>query len=287
MSAALTLAVFIPVGMARAQVDLSGMWVQVMHEDQPERGPGPDVGEFYGLPLSDEARARADTWSVEKQYAIEHVCSPHPADYAPNGPGHMRIRSEIDPVTQGVVAWHTTIYWMNPERMLWMDARPHPSENALHTWQGFSTGHWQGDILEVSTDHLKESYARRNGVARSDRAVLTEFWIRHGNILTLVTAVDDPVYLTEPLVRSRNWVYNPGYLMLPYPCVPRLAVDRPRGYVAHYLPGENDVLDEFPIKYQVPIAAAHGGAETMYPEYMQRLSGMKPPVAPKRTGSPK
>ena len=143
-------------GIAAAQVDLSGHWTQIVHEDAPERGAGPDIGEYYGLPLTDEARSRAESWDAEKQYSIEHVCDPHPADYAPSGPGHLRVRSEIDPLTEEVVAWHLTLNWMTPQRHIWMDGRAHPSNVAVHTWQGFSTGHWQGDTLVITTTHLKE-----------------------------------------------------------------------------------------------------------------------------------
>ena len=68
---------------------------------------------------------------------------------------------------------------------------------AQHTWQGFSTGEWEGDMLKVTTTHLKEGWLRRNGVPRSEKATLIEYFIRHGEYLTLVTVVKDPVYLTE------------------------------------------------------------------------------------------
>ena len=68
-----------------------------------------------------------------------------------------------------------------------MDGRPHPPEWAPHTWQGFSTGTWDGDILTVTTTHLKIGWIRRNGIPRSDRATLTEHWIRHDDRLTLVS----------------------------------------------------------------------------------------------------
>ena len=34
---------------------------------------------------------------------------------------------------------------------------------------------------------------------------MTEHWIRHGDLLTLLHVVNDPVYLTEPFVRTTNW----------------------------------------------------------------------------------
>ena len=44
---------------ADAQIDLSGNWVSRQHEDWEERGPGPEVVDYLGLPINEEARARA------------------------------------------------------------------------------------------------------------------------------------------------------------------------------------------------------------------------------------
>src|SRR5579871_5880684 len=76
---------------ARAQVDLSGEWGQKMHEDAPERGGGPEIGDYTGLPINDRARMQADSWDADKWTLLEHQCEPHPADYAVRGPGSMRI----------------------------------------------------------------------------------------------------------------------------------------------------------------------------------------------------
>ncbi len=114
---------------AFAQVDLSGQWGQKMHEDEPERVPGPEIGDYTAMPINDAARVRADAWDAQKWEMVEHECDPHPADYAPRGPGDMRIWSEIDPFTQGVIAWHMQLRFMLPLRTIYMDGRPEPSEN--------------------------------------------------------------------------------------------------------------------------------------------------------------
>ena len=93
---------------AVAQVDMSGQWGQKMHEDEPERGPGPEIGDYTAMPINDAARLRGDAWDAQKWEMVEHECEPHPPDYAPRGPGDMRIWSDVDPVTQGFFAWHTT-----------------------------------------------------------------------------------------------------------------------------------------------------------------------------------
>ena len=139
-------------------------------------------------------------------------------------------------------------------RQIWLDGRPHPAEYAAHTWAGFSTGRWDGNALEVATSHLKVGWLQRNGVAHSDRATMTERFIRHGNYLTVVTIVDDPIYLEEPFIRTTNWVLNPDQEIrrTQFDVVDEVAVRR-RGEVPHYLPGSPDAtrkLTEFAAQIQ-------------------------------------
>src|SRR6187431_1833476 len=233
-----------------AQVDLEGGWAARQHEDGPERGGGPDVGEYQGLPINDAARTRGDSWSASLWTVPEHQCIPHPADYGPNF-SPVRISKDLDPVTREVIAYHTEMGWMEPERTIWMDGRPHPPEYAPHTWQGFSTGRWEGTTLVITTTHLKEGFIQRDGLAFSDRTTMTEYVIRHGNYLTANLYVDDPVWLAEPLMRSSAWVLDDtlGPVMQQrYPCGPNeivVEVVRPKGEVPHHQPGTNDMLREF------------------------------------------
>jgi len=44
---------------AFAQLDLSGEWAPRFHEDQPERIPGPEIGDYLGLPINDAAASAA------------------------------------------------------------------------------------------------------------------------------------------------------------------------------------------------------------------------------------
>ena len=268
---------------AWAQLDPSGEWAPRFHEDQPERIPGPEIGDYLGLPINDAARLRADVWDASLLTLPEHQCKPHPSDYAWRGPANLRIWKEVDVDTQKVVAFHTHISWEAPERTIWMDGRPHPPDYAPHTWQGFSTGKFEGDMLTVTTTHLKNGWIRRNGVPRSDRATTTEHWIRHGNYLTIVVVITDPVYLTEPFVRTTDFEFDARQEIAPYPCEAVVEVIRPKGTVPSHLPGKNTFLAEFPATYGLPEEAARGGADTMYPEYRQKLKAMKP--APKKSAT--
>ena len=80
--------------------------------------------------------------------------------------------------------------------------------------------------------------------------------------------------LTEPFIRTTDFVYAPQQQMAPWPCEPVDEVDRPPGVIPHHLPGTNTFLNEFPAKYGIPPQAARGGAETMYPEYMLKMKTM-------------
>ena len=49
---------------AGAQSVLNGDWVGLFHEDQPERGPGPALGDYLGIPINAAGRQYADSWDA-------------------------------------------------------------------------------------------------------------------------------------------------------------------------------------------------------------------------------
>jgi glyoxylase-like metal-dependent hydrolase (beta-lactamase superfamily II) len=253
---------------ALAQVDLTGMWAPIFHEDQIERIPGPDVGDYAGLPINDAMRLRADSWDASLLTLPEHQCKPHPSTYGFRGVGNLRISAEVNEKTQSIIKLHTHIQWQEQKRDIWLDGRPHPPDYAAHTWQGFSTAQWEGNVLVVKTTHLKAGWIRRNGLLITDQATMTERFIRHGNYLTHVYMIEDPNYLTEPLIKTSGFqlVQNPA--MQPYPCYPTVEVPREKGEVPHHLPGENPFLGEFAKKHNLPQNAVRGGADTALPEFM-------------------
>jgi hypothetical protein len=222
------------------------------------------------MPINAAARQRGDAHNSALLTVPEYQCRPHPADYQ-SRQSQFRIWRTIDPTTQEVVAYHAYKRWQAQQRTIWMDGRSHPPLYAPHTWQGFSTGEWVGNMLKVTTTHLKTSYIRRNGLPRSDAATLMEYFIRRDDFLTWVSIVHDPVYLTEPLVRSTDYALDRTQVLLAYPCQYVIEVDRPRGAVPHYLPGENPYLEEFANRVGLPLEATGGGAQTAYPEFARQL----------------
>jgi glyoxylase-like metal-dependent hydrolase (beta-lactamase superfamily II) len=269
--ALLTVLVEVP---ASAQVVLSGVWIPYRtHEDEQDRGPGPDLGDYLGLPINDAARLFAESWDASRLTLQEHQCRVHVAPYIYHGPLNLRIWEEKDPETQQLIAIKHYISTYEQTRTIWMDGRPHPSDYAPHTFMGFSTGKWDATGLTVTTTHLKQGWLRRNGVPESDQATMIEHFVRHDTILTHVAIISDPVYLAEPLIRTTDFAMavedNASWL---WPCeyVEEIA-GRTRGDVPHYLPGENAFVQEFLDRTGAPALAAKGGPETIYPEYQLTL----------------
>src|ERR1700722_3923757 len=77
---------------ALAQVDLTGEWAPLYHEDGPERAPSPEVGEYTEIPLKVAARMAADTYDADRIGVVaEFQCRPHGGDYSMRGLGNLRI----------------------------------------------------------------------------------------------------------------------------------------------------------------------------------------------------
>ena len=267
---------------AFAQVSLVGEWSPRYHEDQPDRIPGPELGDYTGLPLNEGARLAADSWDAARLTLREHQCKVHNGPYILHGPIQFRFWEEKDPRTQQVIGLRQYLNTYEQERTIWMDGRPHPPEWAPHTWQGFSTGKWDGDILTVYTTHIKQEWVRRNGVPNSEKSTTIEHFIRHGSILTHLIIWTDPVYLSEPLIRSEEFVLQErtaGNWLWPCEYVDEI-IDRAHSAVPAYLPGRSPFEGDFAYRYGVPVEAAKGGAETTYPEYQLKLRTLPKPTKP-------
>ena len=263
-------------GPVSAQILLDGEWSARYHEDFAERIPGPELGDYLGLPINDAARLKAESWDASRLTLPEEQCRVHVSPYIYRGPLDLRIWSEKNPETQQVVAIRNFLGTYSQNRTIWMDGRPHPSKYAPHTFGGFITGQWEGDTLTTYTTHMKAGYIRRNGAPSSDQATMVTHYRRHGDLLEMTELVEDPTYLTEPWVVSRVWQLDPrnNTNPVPNPCNPEAEIPRLDGagtVVPHYLPGKNTNIDDLTKWYSIPAAAILGGAETAYPEYRKKI----------------
>jgi len=256
-------------------IDLSGDWV-------PGRGQDSDLGtaagmmvDYGGIPINEASRLYALAWNASRITLLQHQCAGYAPPYFYTAPGYYRIWEERDPHTQKLVA--IKMYGQIAEglRTIYMDGRPHPPAYAQHTWSGFSTGKWDGNILTIYTTHIKRGWIRAPGVAQSDEATVLEHFIRHGDRITYFSVTTDPVYLSEPLSKTSELIRlikDPGAWL--YACDDGeqiLSRSHDPTEVPNYLWGQHPSLREYSEKHKVPLLAALGGAETMYPEFAARL----------------
>jgi hypothetical protein len=259
---------------AFGQVDLAGSWAA--RNNEILAGDGLPV-DYTGMPLNDEARTKALSYSESQLSMIERQCQGWPAFYLVQGPFGLRIWSEIEPVKGSVVSWTIGAWEDRAPMTIWMDGRPHPSEYALHTRAGFTTGAWEGDTLVARTTHMQAGFLRKTGPPSSDLATLTTRFSRHGDILTVLAIIEDPVYLAEPWVLSKS--FQLGATPVPPvgpPCMSTFEGREAGESVPHYLPEKNPFVDEMTRKYQIPREAVLGEPQTLYPEYRKKLKAAPP-----------
>jgi hypothetical protein len=103
---------------------------------------------------------------------------------------------------------------------------------------------------------------------------MTTRFYGHGDILTVLAVIEDPIYLAEPWILSKSFQSSPTPISpIGPPCV--TTFEGGTGEVPHYLPEKNPFVDEMTVKFGVPKPAALGYPETLYPEYRKKVVGSK------------
>jgi cyclase len=253
--------------------DFSGTWRpnQLVVDSQTAAG---DLADFGGIPFNDAARLYALAWPASRQTVKQHQCMGYVTPYFWYAPGNYRIWEERDPFNQRLTAWRFYGQVAQGDRTVYMDGRPHPPAYAPHTFAGFSTGQYEGNVLTVTTTHLKRGWIKANGVPQSDAATVREHYIRHGDVVTVLAVIDDPVYLSEPLSKSAMLVRqakDPDAWL--YACDDSEQIQgRKNDVVPSHFFGQNPYVREYADRRKVPLLAALGGAETMYPDLASKVS---------------
>ena len=259
-------------------------------EDAIERADGPQLVDFLGVPINEEGLSRALAYDGAILAVPEHVCMRHPTTYAFWGPANLRIASQLDD-NLDTISYTVGGTFRRADQTIWLDGRDHPSKYAPHTWAGYTTGRWETGTLITTTSPIKWGWIRRNGVPNSDQAIVTTYYQRNGNILTITWFVDDPHYLTDTYIKSADFIIapngissarfgveaadsitpsNPSFFDL---CFNRQEISTRdvKHYVPHYLPGDNLFIGEYAEQIGVPVEATLGGEKTAYPEYKELL----------------
>ena len=264
-------------GVLPNQFEIAGSWAPLGTEDVQNDSVPVD---YLGLAMTDEARTRALSYDESQKSMMERQCQGWGAAYAVLGPFGLRISTQSDPATRRLVSYTLDPWedWMG--MVIWMDDRPHPSEHALHTQAGFTTGRWDGGALAAHTTHVKAGFIRKTGVPLTDQATIDWRFFRHGDVLTVLMVATDPVYLVEPEIISKSFRLSRTPLDYRAECVTGYEGREPGDSVPHYAPDRNPFVDEFVKLYHLPREAVLGFPETLYPEYRKKIKDTYVPPPP-------
>lgn len=220
-----------------AQFDMTGYWVAVVTEDYQWRMITPPRGDFSNLPLTGAAVEVANRWDPDADRAAGVACRPFGA------PGIMRLPVRLHVSWEDDTTLRMDIDAGSQTRLFRFDASAAPGERS---WQGHSVATWQkvaqardvftagqghgrvgrgpGGSLKVVTTHLASGYLRKNEIPYGERTVMTEYFNRieepNGDSwLILTTIIEDPDYLSLPVVHSTHYLREPdGAKWNPTPC---------------------------------------------------------------------
>lgn len=132
------------------------------------------------------------------------------------GPGIVHIKKIVQ--TPGLLI---ILYERNMEfRQIFLDGRLLPTD-PNPAWNGYSTGHWEGDTLVVQTAGFRDgSWADFYGSPLTDAAKVTERFHRmnYGNLEVDLT-VEDPKAYTKPWTVKIDSYLMPDTDLLEYVCL--------------------------------------------------------------------
>jgi hypothetical protein len=101
--------------------------------------------------------------------------------------------------------------WYDEERTVYMDGREHPNPSECFV-TGHSIGYWDGDTLVVDTRNFEDHRSPyQTGVPSGGQKHVVERYrlSEDGRSIELEFMLEDPEYLTEPMVHRRPLMYSP------------------------------------------------------------------------------
>ena len=182
----------------------------------------PRKGDYADIPLNADGRSLANSWDPAADAAAGLQCKGYAA------PAIMRLPSRVD------ISWedaNTLKLQIDTGMQTRLFHFGQTKPQGQRTRQGWSTAEWQFPpgtaqqrqskrtaetygSLKVDTSNLRAGYLRKNGVPFSEDTFMTEYYNliteADGNqYLVIQTFIDDPKYLSRPLVRTTQFKREP------------------------------------------------------------------------------
>ena len=195
--------------------DWNGIW-----EHQGTLMFDPTVGK-YGkpevAPLTPEYQRRF-TAALAARARGEQVNDPT-AKCLPQGMPRMMIMTF--PMEVFMTPGQVTIFaeWNSQIRRIYTDGKDHPHEPDA-TWNGYSTGHWEGDTLVADTvDVRQDNSIDSSPLEHSDKLKIHErIRLVDKDTLEDEMTLIDPVAFTKPWTEVRRYKRNAKIYIMDYAC---------------------------------------------------------------------
>lgn len=124
--------------------------------------------------------------------------------------------------------------WLDFERVIYLDGRAHPPADQRSA-QGHSVGHWEGETLVVDTSNFADHAAGNSFEIPSgaDKHLVERLSLSDdGTRVSYEWVLEDPEYLTEPVVGDGSWEYRPDIERQPVDCDREVS----RRFIEHLTP---------------------------------------------------
>ena len=203
---------------AAKRPDLTGLWANT---GRPTTNKDLPVTQ-QNVPLRPEARAKVDDYNslvAPKGETPGGVClgTGTPSLLLGAGGYPMEIIQRPEQIT--------VIFESHGEtRRVYFGDRNAAEEDRIPGRNGYTSGHWEGDVLVLETGNLVEQVDQI--FAHSDKAKVVErYYIDKAEkgpegerILVVDMVMTDPEFYTEPAIMKKKWVEVPNGRLLPYEC---------------------------------------------------------------------
>jgi len=198
--------------------DFTGLWSAYSEPGQGRfsgfGGPGPD------LPLTEEGKHRIEEYN--KLLGPERAnpgayCVDYGVPSMMQMPGFYPIEF-IQKTSQLTIIYEVE----NETRRIYIGDHNIPSQQRLPSRDGYSEGHWEGNVLVVKTTDLLDG-ADQGTHPHSDQATVEERFSlgkdKNGTkIITYDAAIIDPIYYTKPVEIKQKYEPLKDGFIIPYRC---------------------------------------------------------------------
>lgn len=206
-----------PVDNLRARAEsVFGVW-QPARRRQGGAGiaPGPADEPPLSLPLTARGLEAAQHYNIADNPRI--LCIPFTSPENLGTPYLHTIERDGDNVL-------LRTEYMEIVRTVYMDGRAAPP--GPRTPQGYSVGHWDGNVLVVETTNFAdEAWGTARGIPSGPKKRVVERYqlTNGGETLNVDFTIEDADFLTQPFSGSEQWRYAPNLTLVPNKCDLELA----------------------------------------------------------------